>query len=1342
MELITATPESPLGGLCRDTELSNQPQGTSPFTLNGVFDSSEGSQGTVVNENANRLCLQFPEGYVNRGIIPLDGHRQVFLGYAGNLSYVFLANLEKCTWQAKLISTCADLKYPITGEHRVVKGCEDVIYWRDGVNPDRYLNLTKAEDDNPDCNLLRLNPDVKPVGMDLVGVNDIGGYLKVGTYAIQLEYLTGNEEVVYRSYISPTVPVIDEPLNLAYDALDGALNLEDNLPDIGGVPVTNKSITFRLFNLDSNFQYYRINVVAYTSSDGLTPAVYRTGALFPVQGDEAYYTVTGFNPGNGDTLVDYASINVPAMKYENSRVMEQVQGRMLRGNLKESPRDYSHYQGYANQITSRPVVQEVQVNNQLESGDPKNPRTYWDRVGYQSDEVYAFGIVYVYSNGDESPVFHIPGREADATDLEELEIGVDVPVEDVRHLGITSGTVPRWKVFNTGSPEKMAYHESDAGLYPTTRKCGNENEYVYGINQGKKVRHHRFPSRKDIPLTLNDTAFILGIEFDDIAYPDPDIVGHYIVRAKRDNLNRTVLDSGYLGQVPDDTVFEYVIPDFENNDAGIHLRNFQNFYYADPFYSQNLDTKYSMFFSPRNIYQKEYLTGSHLSTCFVNTSEPVALPGGGFDFYEIANSNNDLAVLRGMLGLGGPFIVKEKNYKIDAHIFCGPLTDQKPFGLIDKRVINDSITTSFDLYKTSDSVHSAFEDLAPTQLLFGSKQFAFAYLKALNDVHFNLTSIIYYRTHSGYLTGSSSKVFGGDVFVSEFKLVNMCRIQRDEYVSGSDIIVETSDRRILAEYFSGLYVESEVNCGYRVGGSSRCNRVYNGNLEFEEYVLDKLTFGFENGNYLYDITQACPEYYKINPDLNRLQCDTTYVPLWLSYDYCSKCRLQYRTRIAFSEKAFQNDLGDNYRVYLANNFVDLPSNRGAITSMNFRSNKLIVRCEHGLYILFPNPQMLRTDENSVYIGTGDFLSLPENEMMVSDSGYAGQQCVHAECVTPYGVVWADQERGKVFMFDDNLEEISRYKMYHWFEQNLKPFLKQDFESLGLEYNPDEFGLRMTYDPKFERVIIHKRDYRLTQQGRNIIANGITKTLMPGGIQVDSQFLAYSNHELFENKGWTASYSIRTKVWLSWHSYQPSYMSYGASTFYSTLGNQVWAHDDYHRFHEFFGKRFPFIIEYVDKQVMTMNAHAIHYWASAHSWDGESMQWNEDDVTFDKAVFYTHDQSSGLMELAVPASEFETIGWSNASKPVIRTDKNWKVAQLRDLTVSSPVNSAAWQVVQGMYDGGQGYMEKLPVNVDFGKQQHELNEFREKWLACQFWFTRNDRKLVANVFVTNKYPSVR
>lgn len=180
------------------------------------------------------------------------------------------------------------------------------------------------------------------------------------------------------------------------------------------------------------------------------------------------------------------------------------------------------------------------------------------------DEVYAAGIVYVFSNGRTSPVFHIPGRAADtnipATAYNPLigtggvpssggsawDTGIDVYGSTLSAVGNQN----RWKLVSTAYSYTsslplegmMGFYECDTETYPTIETCEDLADGYWGrdfagnlITAGStKIRHHRMPGAE-----FRDTAGAAennrtAFQFSNVEYPpDQDIIGHYFVYGDR-----------------------------------------------------------------------------------------------------------------------------------------------------------------------------------------------------------------------------------------------------------------------------------------------------------------------------------------------------------------------------------------------------------------------------------------------------------------------------------------------------------------------------------------------------------------------------------------------------------------------------------------------------------------------------------------------------------------------------------------------------------------------------------------------------------------------------------------
>jgi len=180
--------------------------------------------------------------------------------------------------------------------------------------------------------------------------------------------LDKNFNTVYKTDISPQTVIFDDSLTSSVDNIDGDVNYPQFDQAVGGIQATSKSITLRFSNIDTSQSYIRVNV-AYQISANQVILAHQVASLLPISGSTLDWTYTGLSVSNGDTVIDYTSMLIPLTSYESSYVMEQVQGRLLRANLKGKNRDYSQLQTFVNSnLTLKWIAEEsrTELLNELD----------------------------------------------------------------------------------------------------------------------------------------------------------------------------------------------------------------------------------------------------------------------------------------------------------------------------------------------------------------------------------------------------------------------------------------------------------------------------------------------------------------------------------------------------------------------------------------------------------------------------------------------------------------------------------------------------------------------------------------------------------------------------------------------------------------------------------------------------------------------------------------------------------------------------------------------------------------------------------------------------------------
>ena len=1330
------------------------------FALNAIRDNHEGGRQEYQSEPGNDVSATLPSGYVIVGSIYGQNEEVYIFSTNGILSEIGLFKLDTYTTLANL-DLGFSLDYPITGEYRVRNGCERTIYWCDKLNSDYWYNIDKPDEFKTlgvfDPNKFKHVPVILPINVDIVSVNDSGGITPLGSYYFQPEVIDANNNIIYSGDISPQTIIYDDSSSNNYYKIDGGLNIEQYDSAIGGVPVTNKSITLRFSNLNTSFSYLRVNVFRSINGtqvlDGHTVA-----SLIPITGTTLDWTYQGYNTSAGDFPIDVSEKFVDNTKYESAYVSEQVQGRYVRANLKQSNKDYSNYQQFASTVKMSWAAKEIESSNPKAVGNAKNPATYWYCTSHQGDEVYAPAIQYIHNDGTESPAFPLIGRPANSTDLDILTVvpnnatlGTnEVWLSDVEHLGLDiNATVPRWKVFNTAfvtdfqlathpySYEgEFGYYESEE-TYPEIRDC--DGNLLWGqdllgndITTATKIRLIKFPDRRLISHISTDGSYVLpfGIKFENITYPNPSVIGHRFLMADRTEFDKTVVDAGWA-----------VTPRIREPEGIISLGSadpYRHFIYTP----SNPDSRNLRFNSPKTLFENSASTFSYyktnrvheFGTGVIGTNAPFDYAKKGDDYSIVCymkhkNSNTPLRTAHSeqvtvFVEPGGttlaqsplPQIVSSDNY-------TGDTVSYVTYGLENTAAllgpqVTDTVITGFN---TELNVHNFY-----------------TYKKSNVAAYSNLLSRNFKVLGNNFTYSQLAEdniFYNGDVVISE------CQTFRLMAIWGSVNIY------MYTPLFYQHFVEQSTNTALRHLGTD---------VEFKYFKLgdtDKYNFDRIPKSRLRE--DVISETYNYNIDFNVNKVGKAKVPLPLQYDYCSGCSGYYPNRIVFSPKSFDEESFDLYRINKANDYIDMPAHRGAITGLKYQNNQLLVHMEDSIFILQPNPQQISTDQNTAYLTTGDFLSVPPQEFMQTDVGTGGLQSKQSMCNTPFGHCWADQKRGEMFTWSGQLDILSNKGLLQWFKENLPSELDVAFyKTYGTSFPTNSTlslnskGVILYYDPRFKRLMITKKEYlpiSLKYTFDDFDSPNNVMYLDPDGwvtLGDGPQPVSVSDPDYFINKSWTISYEFLNQSWTSWHSYLPFYSFADSNNFYTTVyGSQIWKHLSKTKYQNFYGTKYDFIIEWQNMDSITTTVDSLHYVGYSQLWDDVNKQFKTTNTTFNKLMVYNFEQSTGLLNLQLQTSPYSNNRLGSTIRDVIKTDQNYKVSGLYDMAVNQPVITKDWNLLQ-LYPG---YIDVVSntTNINLTKSFYDWGNIWDKFVFVRlFYKPTEDHKKSVLLQVLNSQQSVR
>ena len=411
----------------------------------------------------------------------------------------------------------------------------------------------------------------------------------------------------------------------------------------------------------------------------------------------------------------------------------------------------------------------------------------------------------------------------------------------------------------------------------------------------------------------------------------------------------------------------------------------------------------------------------------------------------------------------------------------------------------------------------------------------------------------------------------------------------------------------------------------------------------------------------------------------------TYFPLPANWNYCEDCSAKFPNRIIWSAASFSEDKSDFFQTYLANNFTSVGTS--PITALNYSSNRLLVRTTKSMFVMSPNPQEINTDVSTLYIGTGDFLSIPPQEIRKVDYGFGGGKGTKDFIATEFGFVTVDDRTGQVFLFSEGMKELTDINSgcNQWFK----------------EYLPTITGhILLGYDPQFKRLMVYKRD----------------------------------EFDKTENKSFVISYSFNYQTWISFHSYHPKYFFNSFDTLFSTVNSKLYSHDS-RIYNEFYGINTDSIFEYVINAPTTVDLDAIDYYAVSLDWDNNTKSWkNVNYPTFDRFMVYTKQQSTGLQEL-IPKSDYN-IDWNNTKKTVSNRERNYRISAIRDLATASPVMSKAWNDIQTSFP-----IDAVATNVNYNASQWNQISIKDKYFYVRFFFNGKGTRIILDIMKSKQQLSI-
>ena len=318
----------------------------------------------------------------------------------------------------------------------------------------------------------------------------------------------------------------------------------------------------------------------------------------------------------------------------------------------------------------------------------------------------------------------------------------------------------------------------------------------------------------------------------------------------------------------------------------------------------------------------------------------------------------------------------------------------------------------------------------------------------------------------------------------------------------------------------------------------------------------------------------------------------------------------------------REEYNHGWRVMLANNYFEMPKNRGAIWKLSSMDDMLLIQHLFALFVA-KNRDILEVASGvEIALGRGDLFTSEPNEIVPDEGGYIGCKSHWAAFVCKVGYVVVDgstDKRGKIFIYNGKVNEISAVVNEEGATM-MRNFFRDNAYMSGDDNPFIVSGWAAAYDDKFNRLIF-------------------TKHLLSGGVN-ETRLLGFNSY--------TISFSIDRQRWIAFHDYAPAILFYNRIGIFSVLNNvqgMVYQHNIpnvYGYYYQDQEDDDP-IPAYVDAALIADYRITKHYIAITWITVVENAAGK---ILYDKTVthfmIYTDDMCSGLITLVkkhgLPASE--------------------------------------------------------------------------------------------------------
>lgn len=1019
-----------------DFEPQTQPAGTYRKLVNGVRSLSGGIQ----SEPSSSPILNLG-GLSLLGWCELTQELILFLGNGADCQVGVLGVDDVYTPILNTPELTFDLAYRVCSLGKKNFKGERVVYFTDGKNPLRFLNLDSPPTVDIADNLQLFTYASLPTPTWLPELEN-SGEVPTGVYQVVARQLTRSTNPTSYGLLSEVLPVVEENRAVGRDQFDGAL---PQTP-------TSKALQVRFDNLDKDFPFLQVVIITFQGTGNQFQA-YEVGTI-GLNGRTSYtFTYRGVSQHVREVPVE--ELVTQPIRYETARVLSQKDGILVASNLTTKPKPAFSFQELANQVSLRYTIEEVDITT-LTFQDYKDELLSATKRGYRRGETYAFALSPLYRDYQDTTAYHIPAPPYLGTFPQEAEeVGTVDPA-------------------NTSSKALGTYQSSEE--YP------EGFDYPTGL-----VRYHVLPTLAQEPMLVTRGGVtylrLLGIEADFSSIPllpdevSKDLVGFQLLRLERTLANSRILTQGIASphMKADNLPTMGMVP------WGGHPSVVNG--HAEEYFPRLLG-----FLSPEVVFDGTAFPGVARSGQYLRAVTQLygnqVLPSS--DGQSLAEGDRRYNLLLDYtqhlpLPVGQSFTLTLDQSATDQVPVGRDTSSTTPtentYSLPDGTLINLVGTNGYQFFKTTTdpdfntryyngrqgetwyddkgdssdevSVNGVYKGGADIGIVGSTQRNLYNLTISRSAQYGKVEDGVYHRIGTYSLgSGSSVQVWGGDTFLVKWA-----------------VVTTATSFPVQARSLQYFWCESSHNLNYRhylktVGIA--------GNADYQQGTLPyypkypTITNRDPTRLGILDFSPALGHSAGYNHQYSFQDKLLSYFPKGITEEEVT----QFENRSIYSQQSVEGEQLDAYRVFLPNDYQDIPKVRGPITQTFTLGNTFYVHTSQGLWRTFFNEQVSQAaSSGEVYLGTGGVFTRPPVEVVPVEGGYAGTQGQWG-ITTPYGHFFPDTYNHKVWKLagDGQLEDLTKQGIRKWAMENIT--LVADQPALGKGYT-------LAWDYRLERLLVTK-----------------------------------------------------------------------------------------------------------------------------------------------------------------------------------------------------------------------------------------------------------------------------